>query len=83
MCRDTVPFAEFENRHAIRFRHYFGDALKRLEPLERDGLVSCHDDRLDIPPRGRLFLRAIAMAFDAHLSAPTQAASTPRYSRVV
>lgn len=83
MCRDTVPFAEFENRHAIRFRHYFGEALKRLEPLERDGLVSCHDDRLDIPPRGRLFLRAIAMAFDAHLNAPTQAASTPRYSRVV
>ncbi|MGA7965132.1 MAG: oxygen-independent coproporphyrinogen III oxidase [Gammaproteobacteria bacterium] len=83
MCRDSVPFPEFESRHAIRFTHYFGDALRRLEPLERDGLVRCGNDRLDILPRGRLFLRAIAMLFDAHLAAAAHTVTTPRYSQVV
>ncbi len=83
MCRDIVPFKEFENRHDICFSHYFADALDRLEPLERDGLLRRSDSALEITPRGRLFLRAIAMVFDAHLGRSAEATATPRYSRVV
>jgi len=83
MCRDTVTFTEFENRYEIDFVEYFRPALNRLEPLERDGLVQRSDDQLDITPRGRLVLRAIAMVFDAHLEASTLHAVGTRYSRVV
>ena len=83
MCRDRVPFAEFEDRHDIDFRSYFADALPRLDALEADGLVRCADRELQITPRGRLFLRAIAMCFDAYLRRQTQPGAAPRYSRVV
>ena len=87
MCRDTLVFSEFENRYEIDFADYFHAELKQLEPLERDDLLVRHGDRLDITPRGRLVLRAIAMVFDAHLkhlaTVNVLHPKTPRYSRVV
>lgn len=83
MCRDTVPFTEFEDRHDIDFDHYFADALERLEGRVADGLLTRDRRGLYITARGRLFLRAIAMLFDAYLGRPTRAADAPRYSRVV
>jgi oxygen-independent coproporphyrinogen-3 oxidase len=67
MCRDEIPFAEFENRHGISFNDYFGTSLARLEQPQRDGLIRRTHNALEITPLGRLFLHAIAMAFDAHL----------------
>lgn len=82
MCRDTVLFEEFENRYDISFAGYFDAALEHLAPLEDDGLLRRTDTQIEITPTGRLFLRAIAMLFDARLSTPREAA-TPVYSRVV
>lgn len=83
MCRDTVNFSEFEDRYKIDFLDYFRPALNNLEPLERNGLVRRSDDQLEITPRGRLVLRAIAMIFDAHLRTNTLHVVGSRYSKVV
>ncbi|MGN8160562.1 oxygen-independent coproporphyrinogen III oxidase [Salinisphaera sp. SWV1] len=80
MCRDRLNFSEVEQRHAIDFEAYFAGALARLRELEADGLVQRDTHALHITPRGRLFLRAIAMCFDAYLKQPAQKA---RYSRIV
>lgn len=87
MCRDTLYFTEFENRYEIEFAEYFRAELKKLEPLEHDTLLVRHPDRLEITPRGRVVLRAIAMVFDSHLEHLATVnllhPKAPRYSRVV
>ncbi len=40
----------------------------QLRDLERDGLVLLNDGRIDVAPLGRIFIRNIAIAFDAYLS---------------
>lgn len=80
MCRDTLDFVQIEQRHDIDFKTYFAGALERLHGVEADGLVRLDTDAVHITPRGRLFLRAIAMCFDAYLGQPSQ---STRYSRVV
>ncbi len=82
MCRDEILFEEFDTRYGISFADYFRPALERLEPMESDGLLHRSETRLEITPLGRLFLRAIAMVFDAHLKSPHEA-TAPVYSRIV
>ncbi|MCK8515617.1 oxygen-independent coproporphyrinogen III oxidase [Methylonatrum kenyense] len=67
MCRSNIVFEPFEVEFEIDFRYYFRDELSMLEPMERDGLLRQHADRLEILPTGRLLLRNIAMIFDAYL----------------
>lgn len=60
-----------------RYRTSWGDdsekwgdieaTLKRLRPLEADGLIRTGKDFVDVTLRGRAFLRNICMAFDARL----------------
>jgi len=82
MCRDVVPFAEFENGYDIDFHDYFGEALARLDGPEHDGLVRRYADRLEVSERGRRFLRAVAMVFDSRLGGG-RGADQPVYSRAV
>jgi oxygen-independent coproporphyrinogen-3 oxidase len=54
----------------------------RLRPLLDDGLITAHNERYEVTPIGRYFLRNIAMALDVYL--PQQlAAARPVFSRTV
>jgi oxygen-independent coproporphyrinogen-3 oxidase len=48
----------------------FADELARLRPLERDGLCVVDGGRIDVTPLGRVFVRNVAMIFDAYLEPP-------------
>ena len=53
-----------------------------LRALVDDGLITAHNDRYEVTPTGRYFLRNVAMALDAYL--PQQlAAARPVFSRTV
>jgi oxygen-independent coproporphyrinogen III oxidase len=67
MCRGTVDCTELEQAHGIVFREHFADALQALAPLSADGLIEMDEQRLQVTPRGRYLLRAVAMPFDAYL----------------
>ncbi|WP_459621043.1 oxygen-independent coproporphyrinogen III oxidase [Burkholderia sp. 3C] len=71
MCHLSLPFAELETVYGIRFAERFAPELARLRDFERDGLLSIEPRRLTIHPAGRLFVRNIAMCFDAYLSGAT------------
>ncbi|MBS0199770.1 MAG: oxygen-independent coproporphyrinogen III oxidase [Proteobacteria bacterium] len=82
MCQGEIPMDALERRHSIDFLKYFGDALRQLEPMERDGLVRVESGRIAVTSRGRLLLRNIAMCFDCYLDQAAPVA-TPRFSRTI
>ncbi|AWV88858.1 oxygen-independent coproporphyrinogen III oxidase [Bradymonas sediminis] len=79
MCRARIDFAAISARLGIDFSAYFKDELAALAPFVDDGLVDLGPGELRITDRGRLFVRNIAMTFDAHLSGEGER----RYSQTV
>ncbi|XXF79916.1 oxygen-independent coproporphyrinogen III oxidase [Myxococcaceae bacterium GXIMD 01537] len=57
----------------------FAPELERLRAFEEDGLLVRSGSQLELTPMGRLFVRNVAMVFDAHLAR----AGRPRFSRTV
>jgi len=82
MCRGELDFRPFERDYEVSFRTYFADELERLEPLAEDGLMVWTDHGFEATAEGLLFLRAIAMAFDAYLDRNGES-STKKFSRIV
>jgi oxygen-independent coproporphyrinogen-3 oxidase len=76
MCRFDVDL------DAIAPRRYFADSLQQLQAMVEDGLVEIHDGRVTATGPGRLFIRNVAMCFDAHLAAARRRPS-PTFSRTV
>ena len=71
LCGRDVRYAALCSRFGVDVRRHLRPALAQLEQAAGDGLVELLPDRLRITPRGRYFLRVIAMPFDAYLS-PSQ-----------
>lgn len=67
MCDLEVTKADVETKFNILFDEYFDSELDRLNALARDGLVAHNLSLIRVTPTGRLFLRNIAMCFDATL----------------
>ena len=80
MCHFVLYKAEIEAGYGIRFDETFAEAIEDLKPMEADGLVSLHEDRIEVHPLGRLLVRNIAMPFDAYLR---KAGDAKRFSRTV
>ncbi len=76
MCRFDVDL------DALAPRGYFTDALRQLRPMIEDGLVEVHGGRVTATEPGRLFIRNVAMCFDAHLT-QAQRRPSPTFSRTV
>ncbi|MFY0991312.1 oxygen-independent coproporphyrinogen III oxidase [Halomonas sp. C05BenzN] len=79
MCDMTLDLEALGRTYGVDAEAWLADALVRLEAAERDGLVVRTGPRLLVTPIGRLLIRHIAMAFDAHL--PEQQATG--YSRIL
>ena len=79
MCRGRIDYGALSRELGVDdLRGYFADAIASLDELEADGLVVRHLDALEVTSTGRLFLRNIAMSFDAYLGDATR-----RYSMTV
>ncbi|MCC7140058.1 MAG: oxygen-independent coproporphyrinogen III oxidase [Planctomycetes bacterium] len=84
-CNGRVPVALLEAA-GTPWRQTWAPELARLAPAVEDGILVVGDEGLRLTPLGRLFVRNVCMAFDAHLGkAPARAKKpdAPRYSRTV
>ena len=63
----NLKFDKLLISYCLEFDKYFPDVTVKLERFILDGLVECHDDRLQVSSEGRFVIRNIAMAFDAYL----------------
>ncbi|MBK7948929.1 MAG: oxygen-independent coproporphyrinogen III oxidase [Deltaproteobacteria bacterium] len=68
MCQGALRATAIDARFGGDFARDFAPALGRLRSFEDDGLVRLGvGGDVDVTPLGRLFLRNIAMVFDAYL----------------
>ena len=69
MCMGNVDANDLRDRFGEAFHAAYVRDLERLSPLADDGLVEISDTHdLVVRPIGRVFVRNVAMAFDAHLA---------------
>ena len=81
LCNLGLDYAEFHDRFGVSFGDCFAAEKPALEQLEADGMVEISTADLRVTRPGRLFLRNVAMVFDAYLDASTKG---PRaYSRTI
>ncbi len=80
MCQFVVYKADIEKKFGIKFDDYFAYELNALKTFEKEGLVELHEDRIDVLPKGKLLVRAVAMNFDKYLREDDR---VHRYSRIV
>ncbi len=84
MCSGLVIFSDFNERHDVFFHHYFKPELVKLGDLADDGLLEVTEISIKVTPKGRLFLRNIAMTFDAYFTqTDLQNTEEPRYSKTI
>lgn len=70
LCSSRISKDVVEEQFDIDFDSFFLPELARLEELERDGLIEDRTSRvIRVTPAGRIFVRAIAHAFDAFQAA--------------
>jgi oxygen-independent coproporphyrinogen-3 oxidase len=82
MCDLELDKAKFGRQWGIDFDVFFADALDDLKDLAADGLITLEPGIIRVTETGRIFLRNIAMPFDAYLRQQTTELK-PRYSKTL
>ena len=72
MCDLSLNYGEMSQKLGIRFTDYFARELESLSDLTADGLLERHASGFNVTAEGRLFIRNIAMRFDAYLPKETE-----------
>lgn len=79
MCNFRIWWPSIEDQYGIVAADYFANALVQLKPMHEAGAIRISDTGIEILPRGRLLVRAVAMAFDRYLA---QAPASGTYSKI-
>ncbi|RTL48458.1 MAG: oxygen-independent coproporphyrinogen III oxidase [Rhodocyclaceae bacterium] len=80
MCHFELSIESIEIGHLINFRQYFAPELTSLREMEEAGLLEITDQWITVLPKGRMLVRAIAMAFDRYLRHDRERV---KYSKVI
>lgn len=79
MCRFELDKKAIETEFGIDFDSTFAYELKKLQAYAKHELVSLTNDRITVSPKGKIFVRAVAMQFDRYLRESDRAGA---YSRI-
>ena len=79
MCNFFVDYQVISDTLGVDFQDYFRAELESLTDLELDGFLIREENGLRVTHLGRLFIRNVAMRFDAYLNPEIQ----KRYSKTV
>lgn len=82
MCNFIVKRKNIEDRYGINFEFYFSDSLKQLQPFVEDGMAKVDDEGIHAIAHGQVFVRNLAMCFDAHLANKLDG-NKPVFSRTI
>ncbi|MCC5934530.1 MAG: oxygen-independent coproporphyrinogen III oxidase [Balneolales bacterium] len=80
MCSRSMTFSELQKTWQIDAKVHFRNEIRRLRPLEEDGIVSITEEGIQVHAKGRFFVRNIAMVFDAYMA---QHKEKPVFSKTI
>lgn len=80
MCDLFIDYEKLSAEIGVDFTRHFREEIASLDDLEADGLVQRESGGFHVTPLGRLFVRIVAMRFDAYLQSERREG---RYSRTV
>lgn len=80
MCQFKIDKAAIAKQFGIDFDEYFAFELNNLKHFEAEGLVKLDPEFIEVTPKGKLLVRAVAMNFDRYLREDER---VRRYSRIV
>ena len=66
-CNFHLDFSELQNRWDVTFAKYFEPECNELAALVKDDFLSIDDHGISVNPLGQVFVRNVAMVFDAYL----------------
>ena len=75
MCQFEISIEAIEEAYLIDFEQYFKTEIAALEVLQQHGLVDWDGNWINVTPRGRIVVRAVAMTFDRYLQHDRQRAT--------
>jgi oxygen-independent coproporphyrinogen-3 oxidase len=67
MCNFYLDFAELKRRFGIEYDEYFAAEEGELREFYDEGFLERREDGLHVLPLGQIFVRNIAMVFDAYI----------------
>jgi oxygen-independent coproporphyrinogen-3 oxidase len=76
MCEFRIDRGEVERAYGVAFASTFAAELAALARLETQGLVTLSDAAIELTALGRMFVRNVAVVFDAYRKRPS--AEAPR-----
>lgn len=79
MCDLGLNYDDMSKQLGVNFAEHFATEIQSLDDLEADGLLTRNASEMVVTDTGRLFIRNIAMQFDAYL--PQE--SERRFSRTI
>lgn len=82
MCNFVLPYDLLHREFGINYHEYFAREDSQLDRFISDGLLVRTADGLAIMPEGRIFIRNVAMVFDAYLNR-ADSANQPTFSRTI
>jgi len=81
MCTYRFDPERTSQQFGIDAETYFAEALAALAPMEADGIIVREGTGFALTSRGRVFVRNVCMAFDAHLD--SKPGDKPVFSRTI
>ena len=79
MCSEPINFSTINSTYGIDFTQYFANELAQLKQYQDAGLIEITANSITVTPKGRMFVRAVAMVFDKYL----QHATAAQYSKLI
>ena len=68
ICHFELDTKQIENTFDLVFSDYFSHEMKQLAELEKDGILTFSDHKIQVTPSGKLLIRCVCMIFDAYLT---------------
>ncbi|MFZ5979525.1 MAG: oxygen-independent coproporphyrinogen III oxidase [Candidatus Zixiibacteriota bacterium] len=82
MCNFVLGFEQLKERFNLVYDKYFEYEDRQLKEFIDDGLLARDEKGIKVLPPGRIYVRNIAMVFDAYLR-KSQPGQTPLFSRTI
>ena len=73
MCKFVLRYSDYQEKFGRDFKNQFEKEIKGLSDFAKEEIVTLSAEGITISDLGRLFIRNVAMVFDAYLALPSQA----------